>query len=60
MLYEQARIPRTKKVVKGSQAMARLMQLENPFAINFRNSLLKTMPTSLQIKRLEWIVAYNV
>jgi 2-polyprenyl-6-methoxyphenol hydroxylase-like FAD-dependent oxidoreductase len=60
MLYEQARIPRTKKVVIGSQAMARLMQLENPFAINFRNSLLKTMPTSLQIKRLEWIVAYNV
>ncbi|WP_231887819.1 FAD-dependent monooxygenase [Fictibacillus phosphorivorans] len=58
--YERIRIPRTTKVIRGSRAMARIMQLENPISIQVRNLLLRTMPTSLQMKRLEWLVGYEV
>ncbi|WP_207634154.1 FAD-dependent monooxygenase [Halalkalibacter urbisdiaboli] len=58
--YEQVRVPRTTKVVRKSRMMGRLMQLQNPFAIECRNLLLRTMPDSFQIKRLEWLFNYEV
>lgn len=60
MLYEQMRVPRTTQIVRGSRVMGRLMQLENPLAIKFRNLLLRTMPDSLQINRLKWLIGYDV
>ncbi|KZE64288.1 2-polyprenyl-6-methoxyphenol hydroxylase [Fictibacillus phosphorivorans] len=59
-IYERIRIPRTAKVVRGSRAMGKFMQLENPISIQLRNVLLRTMPDSLQIKRLEWLIGYEV
>ncbi|QFT89799.1 FAD-dependent urate hydroxylase [Bacillus sp. THAF10] len=59
-MYEKIRIPRTTQVVRGSRAMARLMQLENPLAIHFRNLMLRAMPDTVQIKRLEWVVGHEV
>lgn len=59
-MYERIRIPRTAKVVRGSRAMGKFMQLENPISIQLRNVLLRTMPDSLQIKRLEWLIGYEV
>lgn len=59
-MYEKIRIPRTTQVVRGSRAMARLMQLENPLAIDFRNLMLRSMPDSVQIKRLEWVIGHEV
>lgn len=60
IMYEKIRIPRTTQVVRGSRAMARLMQLENPLAIDFRNLMLRSMPDSVQIKRLEWVNGHEV
>jgi 2-polyprenyl-6-methoxyphenol hydroxylase-like FAD-dependent oxidoreductase len=60
MTYEKIRVPRTTQVVRGSRAMGRLMQLENPLAVEIRNFLLRKMPDSIQIKRLEWLIGYNV
>ncbi|MCG1020974.1 FAD-dependent monooxygenase [Sutcliffiella horikoshii] len=60
IMYEKIRIPRTTQVVRGSRAMARLMQLENPLAIDFRNLMLRSMPDSVQIKRLEWVIGHEV
>jgi 2-polyprenyl-6-methoxyphenol hydroxylase-like FAD-dependent oxidoreductase len=59
-MYEKIRIPRTAQVVRGSRAMGRFVQLENSVSIQFRNLLLRTMPSSLQIKRLEWLIGYEV
>ncbi|MDM5315144.1 FAD-dependent monooxygenase [Fictibacillus sp. b24] len=59
-MYEKIRIPRTTQVVRGSRAMGRFMQLENPVSIKLRNLLLRTMPSSLQMKRLEWLIGYEV
>jgi 2-polyprenyl-6-methoxyphenol hydroxylase-like FAD-dependent oxidoreductase len=58
-LYEQERIPRVTKVVKGSRMMARMMQLENPAAIKVRNQFLQKVPDLLKIKRLDWILGYG-
>ncbi|MEW8971695.1 MAG: FAD-dependent monooxygenase [Mesobacillus sp.] len=58
--YEQVRIPRVAKIVEGSRMMARMMQLENPLAIKARNQLLRKMPDELKIKRLDWILGYEV
>ncbi|MBU8771490.1 FAD-dependent monooxygenase [Cytobacillus oceanisediminis] len=58
--YERMRIPRTTQIVRGSRVMGRFMQLENPAAIQFRNLLISTMPGSIQIKRLDWLIGYEV
>ncbi|USK49605.1 FAD-dependent monooxygenase [Bacillus sp. CMF12] len=58
--YEKMRIPRTTQIVRGSRFMGRSMQLENPAAIQLRNLLLSTMPGSIQIKRLAWLIGYEV
>ncbi|NKE06597.1 2-polyprenyl-6-methoxyphenol hydroxylase [Bacillus selenatarsenatis] len=58
--YEQKRIPRVTKIVHGSRMMARMMQLENPMAVKARNQLLRKLPDELKIKRLDWILGYEV
>ncbi|WP_226641376.1 FAD-dependent monooxygenase [Mesobacillus subterraneus] len=58
--YEQKRIPRVTKIVNGSRMMARMMQLENPMAVKARNQLLRKLPDEVKIKRLDWILGYEV
>lgn len=58
--YEQARIPRVTKIVGGSRMMAKMMQLENPVAIKARNQFLRKVPDEWKIKRLDWILGYEV
>jgi 2-polyprenyl-6-methoxyphenol hydroxylase-like FAD-dependent oxidoreductase len=59
-IYEELRLPRTTRIVKGSRMMARFMQLENPLAIEGRNLLLRAIPGSFQTKRLEWIIGHEL
>ena len=59
-MYEKIRLPRTTQIVRDSRAMARLMQLENPLAIHFRNLVLRAMPETVQLKRLESVVGHEV
>ncbi|MBT2691661.1 FAD-dependent monooxygenase [Bacillus sp. ISL-55] len=58
--YEQERVPRVTKIVQGSRMMARMMQLENPAAMKVRNQFLRIVPDELKIKRLDWILGYEV
>jgi 2-polyprenyl-6-methoxyphenol hydroxylase-like FAD-dependent oxidoreductase len=58
-LYEQRRVPRTTKVVIQSRRMARLVQMENAVAMNMRNFMLRMIPSSTQMKRLDWLVGYE-
>lgn len=59
-LYEQIRIPRTSKVVRGSRMMGKMMQLESQAAIHSRNTLLRILPKSIQMKRLDWLLGHEV
>ncbi|RSD28790.1 FAD-dependent monooxygenase [Mesobacillus subterraneus] len=59
-LYEQLRVHRVNKIVKGSRMMARIMQLENPLAITARNQLMRVMPDKIKMKRLDWILGHEV
>ncbi|NHN30657.1 FAD-dependent monooxygenase [Paenibacillus agricola] len=59
-LYEQQRIPRTTKVVVQSRRMARLVQMDNAAFIGVRNLMLRMIPASMQIKRLDWLVGHDV
>ena len=58
--YEKVRIPRVTKIVQGSRMMARMMQLGNPMAVKARNQLLRKVPDEFKIKRLDWILGYEV
>lgn len=58
-LYEQERIPRVKKIIKGSRMMGRMMQLENPAAMMVRNQILRHVPDELKMNRLDWILGYR-
>ncbi|MCM3123100.1 MULTISPECIES: FAD-dependent monooxygenase [unclassified Mesobacillus] len=58
--YEQLRSSRTKKIVQSSRMMARMMQLENSAAIRLRNLLLRSTPDEMKIKRLDWVLGYEV
>ncbi|WP_028560867.1 FAD-dependent oxidoreductase [Paenibacillus pinihumi] len=57
--YQKIRIPRTSRVVRQSRRMGRVVQLENPLAIAFRNQLLRRMPGRLQMKQLDWLLSYR-
>ncbi|WLR57484.1 FAD-dependent monooxygenase [Mesobacillus subterraneus] len=57
--YEQERIPRVTKIIKGSRMMARMMQLENPAAMMVRNQILRHVPDHFKINRLDWILGYK-
>lgn len=58
--YEQIRIPRTTRVINSSRGMAKIMQLENPLAIGIRNNLLRRIPDSFQMKRLDWLIGHEI
>ncbi|MGD6831368.1 FAD-dependent monooxygenase [Sutcliffiella halmapala] len=58
--YVRERIRRTTKMVRHSRKMARMMQLENPVAIGFRNVMLQAVPSHILASRLHWVVGHEV
>jgi len=60
LVYERRRMTRTKRVVLQSRRMGRLVQLEHPAAIRFRNALLRAIPDRIQIGRLRWLLGYEL
>lgn len=58
--YEKRRLERTTEIVKQSWRIGRIAQWQNPFACALRNSALKMIPGSTQMKQLEWIIGYEV
>ncbi|WP_270165035.1 FAD-dependent monooxygenase [Paenibacillus sp. SYP-B4298] len=57
--YEAARIPRTSRIVRQSRRMGRVAQLENRLAVSLRNSVLRAMPSPLQLQQLDWLIGYR-
>lgn len=58
-VYEGRRLSRTNRIVEQSRRIGRMGQLENAFVRGLRNSLIKLMPASAQMKQLEWIIGYE-
>jgi FAD-dependent urate hydroxylase len=58
--YEARRLRRTNRIVRQSRQVGRMGQLENAFGRRLRNSFIKLIPASAQLKQLEWILGYEV
>jgi FAD-dependent urate hydroxylase len=58
--YEARRMGRTSRIVRQSRRIGRMGQLENAFGRRLRNSFIKLIPASAQLKQLEWILGYEV
>ena len=53
--FEKLRMPKTKKIVNLSWRLGKIAQLEHPFQIGIRNSLIRILPSKMQEKKLEFI-----
>ncbi|ULL18591.1 2-polyprenyl-6-methoxyphenol hydroxylase [Paenibacillus sp. H1-7] len=60
LAYERLRIPRTTRVIRQSRQMGRMVQLENPLLIAMRNGMLRTLPADVQLRRLHWLIGFEV
>jgi 2-polyprenyl-6-methoxyphenol hydroxylase-like FAD-dependent oxidoreductase len=58
--YEARRLERANRIVKQSWRIGKMGQLENDFLRALRNSFIKLIPASAQLKQLEWIIGYEV
>ncbi|MEJ7682972.1 MAG: FAD-dependent monooxygenase [Segetibacter sp.] len=57
--FEQRRVKRTHKIVKGSWTLGKISQLENPIMIALRNFLFRHIPQSTTTKQLKEIYAVD-
>jgi FAD-dependent urate hydroxylase len=58
--YQQRRIPRSNSILKQSQQMGKMGQLENRLLCNLRNTTFKFIPNSIRIKTLVNMIGYQV
>ena len=58
-LYEERRITRTKRITLLARLIGKVVQWENPMACRIRNAIMKSIPVSLEVKRLMWILDYE-
>jgi 2-polyprenyl-6-methoxyphenol hydroxylase-like FAD-dependent oxidoreductase len=57
--YEARRLKRTARMVQQSMRIGQVAHLQQPLAVNARNTLFKMMPTALLLKQLEWVLNYE-
>jgi 2-polyprenyl-6-methoxyphenol hydroxylase-like FAD-dependent oxidoreductase len=57
--YETRRAKRTNRIALLARLIGQVVQLENPAASGVRNAIMKSIPVSLQVKRLMWILDYQ-
>lgn len=60
LTYERGRMPRTARVARQSRQMARIVQLEHPLLLGLRNGMLRMLPAEMQLRRLHWLLGYEV
>ncbi|MCM3454513.1 FAD-dependent oxidoreductase [Heyndrickxia oleronia] len=53
--FENLRIPKTKKITNLSWRIGKVAQLDNPFQIKIRNSIMRMIPSKIQENQLESI-----
>jgi 2-polyprenyl-6-methoxyphenol hydroxylase-like FAD-dependent oxidoreductase len=54
--YARRRIPRARKLVRGSRSAARLALLSRPFLAGLREDLLGSTPTALRLRQMDRVV----
>jgi FAD-dependent urate hydroxylase len=59
VLYESNRKNRTHKIIKMSNQVGQIAQLENKWLIPIRNAVLKRVPPSINMKRFEFLYDVN-
>ena len=58
-LYEAKRLKRVERVATQSRRIGWLSQLENPFACDLRDALVKRLYTPLLSKELDWLLSFE-
>ena len=58
-LYERRRIKRTNSIAQLARRIGQVVQLENGLLSSLRDAVVKRMPTSVLLKSLMWILAYE-
>ncbi|MDR6882387.1 2-polyprenyl-6-methoxyphenol hydroxylase-like FAD-dependent oxidoreductase [Bacillus sp. 3255] len=58
--YEGIRLPRANRVLRQSRRMARMVQMQHPFAMSIRNRVLRFVPDAVTVKQLHWLLGYRV
>lgn len=53
--FEKLRMPKTKKIINMSWRLGKIAQLDHPFQIGIRNSLMRALPSKMQEKQLEFV-----
>ena len=57
--YEERRLARTSRIVRQSWRFGRVAQWQNPVACFARDTLVRAIPASTQLRRLQWIVEHR-
>jgi 2-polyprenyl-6-methoxyphenol hydroxylase-like FAD-dependent oxidoreductase len=57
--YEARRRDRTARIVTESWRLGRVAQWQHPLACRLRDALVRRVPVSVQLKRLQWIVGHR-
>ena len=52
--FEKLRMPKAKKIVNLSWRLGKIAQLDHPFQMGIRNSLMRILPTKLQERQMEF------
>jgi 2-polyprenyl-6-methoxyphenol hydroxylase-like FAD-dependent oxidoreductase len=53
--FEKLRSTKTKKIINLSWRLGKIAQLEHPFQMGLRNSLMRIMPSKMQEKQMEFV-----
>jgi len=59
-LYERRRVRRANSIARMARLVGQAVQVENPLVSNMRDAIMKRLPVSTQLKRLMWILDYQV
>lgn len=57
--YEKRRLSRTNAIVRLSRRIGQIGQVQNPTVCSLRDMMMKSLPTTIQLKQFEQIVGYD-
>jgi FAD-dependent urate hydroxylase len=58
--YESQRLPRANDIVRRSRRMSRIAQVQNPFLVALRNTIVSHVSAETQVRELERVVGFRV
>jgi 2-polyprenyl-6-methoxyphenol hydroxylase-like FAD-dependent oxidoreductase len=58
-LYEKRRVTRANRIARLAHIIGQVVQWENPVLSGARNAIMRSIPVSLELKQLMWILDYQ-